>query len=387
VISKEANETPNNWQEYRLGELLKIINGRAYKQEELLDTGTPVLRIQNLNGGDRWYYSDLNLPSDKYCTTGDLLFAWSATFGPYIYNGPKAIYHYHIWKVEVSPNLDQRFAYYLLSHITNKVKAAGRGISMIHMTKAGMEEWPVSVPPLPEQKRIAAILDQADALRKARRRAIERLNDLSQSIFYEMFGDPAKSSLFPCVKISTVCRKVTDGTHQSPDWAEQGIPFVFVSNVRNQSISLNTTKFLSEKTYEELTKNTPVEVGDVLYTAVGSYGNAAVVDFEEKFLFQRHIAHLKPDKALIDSTYLSYALESPLIKRQADSAAKGIAQKTVTLSDLKDFDILLPPLDCQRLFSEKIYKSTGHLKVFKKHYIKLDALFCSLQQRAFQGEL
>ena len=85
------------WPKATLGECATLVNGRAYKQEELLESGTPVLRIQNLNGGDKWYYSDLSLPQDKYCENGDLLFAWSSSFGPYLWNGPKAIYHYHIW--------------------------------------------------------------------------------------------------------------------------------------------------------------------------------------------------------------------------------------------------------------------------------------------------
>ena len=179
---------PIGWKQTRLGDVLTLINGRAYKKAELLNQGTPVLRIQNLNGGDRWYYSDLTLSENKYCEDGDLLFAWSASFGPYIWRGPKSIYHYHIWKIELSEELDKGFAYYLLQNITEAVKAAGRGISMVHMTKSGMEDWMVSIPPLEEQKRIAGILDQADALRRLRTRALDKLNTLGQAIFTRCLG-------------------------------------------------------------------------------------------------------------------------------------------------------------------------------------------------------
>jgi len=167
-----AMNAKSSWKQYALGEILTLFNGRAYSKHEERDTGTPVLRIQNLNGGDRWFYSDLNLPEDKYCKSGDLLFAWSATFGPYIWNESKAIYHYHIWKIQCGPQLDQQFAYYLLQHITSAIKSAGRGISMLHMTKSGMEAWKVCIPPIPEQKRIAAILDQVNELRRKRRHAL-----------------------------------------------------------------------------------------------------------------------------------------------------------------------------------------------------------------------
>jgi type I restriction enzyme S subunit len=150
-----------------LGDVATFYNGRAYSQHELLAAGTPVLRIQNLNGGDRWYYSTLALEAEKYCGAGDLLYAWSATFGPYRYDGPRAIFHYHIWKVVPQAALDQSFAYYLLDRITAEVKEAAHGVAMPHMTKAGIEAWPVSLPPLGQQRRIAAKLD--DLLARSRR--------------------------------------------------------------------------------------------------------------------------------------------------------------------------------------------------------------------------
>jgi len=148
------------WPTVPFGTLATLVNGRAYAQHELLDSGSPVIRIQNLNGGDRWYYSDLDLEPAKYCDNGDLLFAWSASFGPYWWRGPKAIFHYHIWRVENGPCLDRTFAYYLLTWITASIRSAGRGLAMLHMTKSGMEEWPVSVPAIADQRRIAAWLSE-----------------------------------------------------------------------------------------------------------------------------------------------------------------------------------------------------------------------------------
>jgi type I restriction enzyme, S subunit len=122
--------TPQNWNIIQLSDCLTLVNGRAYKQKELLDNGVPVLRIQNLNEKDNWYYSNLELPEDKYCEKGDLLFAWSATFGPYIWKGAKCIYHYHIWKVKPKENLDKQFAYYLLKSISEAVKREAHGYQM-----------------------------------------------------------------------------------------------------------------------------------------------------------------------------------------------------------------------------------------------------------------
>src|SRR5271165_5854097 len=134
-VNGDLSNYSTRWQKIKFGQCATLINGRAYAQEEPLETGTPVLRMQNLNGGSNWYFSNLDLPNDKYCVKGDLLFAWSASFGPYVWNGPKAIYHYHIWKVIPRDNLDRAFAFHLLDWITQDLKASARGIAMLHLTK------------------------------------------------------------------------------------------------------------------------------------------------------------------------------------------------------------------------------------------------------------
>jgi type I restriction enzyme, S subunit len=159
-----VHSVPSGWTEVRLEAILQLINGRAYKKNELLDNGTPIIRIQNLNGGDNWFYSDLQLPVHQYCDDGDLLFAWSASFGPYIWQGVRSIYHYHIWKIHLSSAVDKQYMFYLLKQITVAVRSQSHGLAMLHMTKAKMERWPILLPPLAEQHRIVAKIDELMAL-------------------------------------------------------------------------------------------------------------------------------------------------------------------------------------------------------------------------------
>ena len=157
---------PSHWQETQLSNVVTVLNGRAYKQSELLDHGTPVLRVGNLFTSKNWYYSNLELDDDKYCDAGDLIYSWSASFGPFIWTGPKVVFHYHIWKLPLFDDeaFDKNFLYLVLQQQTAAIKAAGHGISMIHMTKQKMEALQVPVPPLPEQKRIVAKVDELMAL-------------------------------------------------------------------------------------------------------------------------------------------------------------------------------------------------------------------------------
>jgi type I restriction enzyme S subunit len=194
IPSIELNETPyelpKGWEWVRLGEIVTLWNGRAYSREELLDAGTPIIRIQNLNDGDQWYYSDLNLSPEKYCDTGDLLYAWSGTFGPYIWQGGKSIYHYHIWRVDLYCQLNKLFVFHFLKHISESVRGDAHGVMLLHMTKQGMEQLPFPLPPLAEQKRIVAKVDelfaQTRALEAKLRRAQEAIVVVNRAVLHHL---------------------------------------------------------------------------------------------------------------------------------------------------------------------------------------------------------
>ncbi len=154
------------WENVRLGDVCRLINGRAYKKPELLENGKyPVLRVGNFFTNRSWYYSDLELEADKYCDDGDLLYAWSASFGPRIWQGGKVIYHYHIWKTDMDcSRVEKEFLFYWFDWDKERIKSEqGAGTTMIHVTKGSMESRNLLLPPLPEQKRIVAILDEAFA--------------------------------------------------------------------------------------------------------------------------------------------------------------------------------------------------------------------------------
>ncbi len=174
-----------------LGDVCRFINGRAYKQPELLEAGKyPVLRVGNFFTNGNWYYSDLELEEDKYCDAGDLLYAWSASFGPKIWDGNKVIYHYHIWKVV--PNVDlilKKYLYYVLDWDTEALKAEhGTGSTMMHVGKGAIEKRLVPVPSLSKQAYIVAVLDKFDELTKSLTEGLPREIELRQQQ-YEYYRD------------------------------------------------------------------------------------------------------------------------------------------------------------------------------------------------------
>lgn len=157
-ISEEEKpfELPEGWEWVRVADLMEVINGRAYKKHEMLQTGTPLLRVGNLFTSNEWYYSDLQLDENKYINNGDLIYAWSASFGPFIWTGEKVIYHYHILKLNLFAEeySNKYFIHDFLLSITDKIKSQGNGIAMLHMTKEKMEQQIIALPPINEQQQI-----------------------------------------------------------------------------------------------------------------------------------------------------------------------------------------------------------------------------------------
>ena len=109
LVESELGEVPRGWEYKKLKDICKVLNGRAYKNTEFKEEGIPIVRIQNLTGGGKTVFSDLDLPQDKLIEKEDFIYAWSATFGPYIWRGPKSIYHYHIWKMDVDETIISRY--------------------------------------------------------------------------------------------------------------------------------------------------------------------------------------------------------------------------------------------------------------------------------------
>ena len=183
-----------DWERAKLQDVCTLYNGRAYSKDELLTAGKyPVLRVGNFFTNRHWYYSDLELDEHKYCDTGDLLYAWSASFGPRIWDGGKVIFHYHIWKVvPCADRVDKDFLKHLLEWDTEKIKAAqGTGATMMHVGKGSMDARVVPVPPLPLQRLIVAQLDaleqEVERLTELQTRKIAALDELRKSLLHQAF--------------------------------------------------------------------------------------------------------------------------------------------------------------------------------------------------------
>lgn len=248
----------------------------------------------------------------------------------------------------ILPNmlLNQRYLFYYLLSQRTKILSDCIGGAQPHISQGYVKNMDIPIMSLEEQEKIVNVLSKLMSIITKRRNEIQKLDSLIKARFVEMFGDLKKF-----MPMSELCLIITDGTHQPPQFVQEGIPFIFVSNIVEDKITYNTEKFISQETYNELIKRTPIEVGDILLSTVGSYGHPAVVKMDKKFLFQRHIAYLKPRRDIIVSDYLYGALLTPDTQKKIEKGVKGIAQKTLNLSEIKKMTIPVPDIDSQRQFA------------------------------------
>ncbi|WGO86389.1 restriction endonuclease subunit S [Lactobacillus kefiranofaciens] len=178
----------NAWEQRKLGDVAIFFNGRAFRQNELLENGKyKVLRVGNFYTNNSWYYSNLELDNKYYINKGDLIYTWSASFGPHIWNGEKVIYHYHIWKIQPSQFIDKNFLMQVLENDKNKLIANVNGSTMVHITKNDMENKKIFLPNKREQYnigKILAIIDQSISLQQQK---VKELQQTKEFLLQNMF--------------------------------------------------------------------------------------------------------------------------------------------------------------------------------------------------------
>jgi type I restriction enzyme, S subunit len=266
------------------------------------------------------------------------------------------------------------------------------GAKMPRMVMSEFWKYPVPTPSFPEQRRIAAILDQADSLRAKRREAVTELDDLSQSVFKEMFGNPvANPRGWPMVRLGDQTTKMGSGaTPAGGDAAykDSGISLIRSLNVRDGTFTCKDLAHIDDQQAAKLA-NVQVAENDVLLNITGA-SVARVCRAPRSVLPARvnqHVMIIRP-KPSLNSVFLERLLLSPDMKRHLlQLSGAGATREAITKAQAEDLQFPYPPLALQKDFASRI-QAIESLKV--RHRVQqtdLDALFASLQHRAFRGEL
>lgn len=254
------------------------------------------------------------------------------------------------------------------------------------MTTTDIRTAPILLPSLPEQRRIAAILDKADTLRAKRREVLAQLDCLAQSIFVEMFGDLFLNSKgFPVFRLGDVC-DVRDGTHDSPAFISEGYPLVTSKNLKNGCIDLCDVGYISKSDYISINKRSKVDKGDLLMPMIGTIGNPVLVREEPNFAI-KNMALIKFTEKSPSRLFVHQFLNGDCFDRLVANRNKGGTQKFLSLGEIRGLPLPIPPLSLQREFDRRIERLSDLKECQSVAMTETDVLFNSLQNQAFRGKL
>lgn len=390
------------WHKKKLGEVCELVNGRAYRKPELLSEGKyKVLRVGNFFTNENWYYSDLELEDKKYCDNGDLLYAWSASFGPRVWTGEKVIFHYHIWKVIPDfGQIDQQFLFYFLEWDKELLKLEkGAGTTMIHVSKGSMEEREILVPPLAEQQRIVAILDEAfEAITAARTNAEQNRQNaraLFESYLQSVFSQRGDGWINK--PLSELCDIKHGFAFKSEYFTNEGdytllTPgnFFETGGYRDRG---DKQKFYSG----DIPQGFLLEAGDLLVAmteqAAGLLGSPIIVPSQGKFLHNQRLGLVsgKPGIPWLNEFFF-HVFNTQAVRQAIHESASGakvrhtsptkIGAVTVALpASIEEQKAIVATLDTLTIETQRLES------LYQRKIAALDELKQSLLHQAFSGNL
>ena len=278
--------------------------------------------------------------------------------------------------------LDINYLYYIANDEDFWPK---RGMAQPFIGLGDARKVKIPLPPLAEQKRIAAILDAADALKAKRRDTLAQLDPLIQSTFHEMFINPVRNSDIPSATINTMVYKFIDYRGKSPEKSTKGIPLITAKIVKEKEVKA-PNEFIPTDSYDAWMRRGIPKPGDVIITTEAPMGEVALVP-EFKAAFAQRLLILQPNRTKVDSVYIMWALTAPFVTCQLQQRSTGSTVTGIRSSEFKKISLPLPPLPLQRRFAAIVESVEQQKTRLRAHLTELDTLFASLQHRAFNGEL
>ena len=410
---------PENWCWTNIGTCFDVTSSKRVHKSDWVESGIPFYRTRELVklSNDGYVDNELFIKQELYESIiheygkpkiGDLLVSGVGTIGvPYVVKNDLPFYFKDgnvIWFKNKRICLPRyTYFFYKSLFLINQIHSASAGTTVDTYTIINATRTKFPLPPLPEQQRIVDRIESLFAkLDEAKEKAQEIVDGFElrkSAILHKAFtGELTEKwrkennislDSWESKTLDDVCKSIYDGDHMPPPKVDEGVPFLVISNVNTGHLSFENTRFVPKEYYDRLSSTRKPQMGDVIYTIVGSYGIPVVVDIEKKFCFQRHMALLKPES--VDTYFLWYLLQTEEIYNKATDIATGTAQLTVPIKGLRNLSFLCPKYKEQkeivRVLSSILTKEQQAKTAAESVISQIDEIKKSILARAFRGEL
>lgn len=285
------------------------------------------------------------------------------------------------------PDVDTRYLYHALLGSSDKLLEQATGATVKGIKLEVLRSLEIPLPPLEEQKRIAGILDQAAELCRLRTRALEKLNTLGQAIFHEMFGDPVAHATATLADIVQPGDKINYGVVQPGDDVPDGIPLLRAGDILSPALDPENFRRVSAAV-DAKHKKSRLKGDEILVACVGSIGSVALAHGRLKGVnIARAVARVPVDGEKANRVFLASQLKSQAVQNYFQREIRLVAQPTLNIKQITEAPIFLPSLDSQEEFAHRLAQLDDSLASAGIAQLRAEALFASLQHRAFRGDL
>jgi type I restriction enzyme S subunit len=399
----------SKWPNVRLGDMCDVRDG-THDSPKYVEVGYPLLTSKNFSSGSLDFKGAKNISPEDFekinkrskVDIGDIVMPMIGTIGSpvLIKETPNfAIKNVALIKFK-SSSVSAQYIHAILSSsfLEKNLVNNSRGGTQKFVSLGDIRKLEIPVPPLEEQKRIAGILDQADSLRRKRQRALDHLNQLSQAIFHEMFGDSVNNEKkWKKEKLKNLAIKISSGSTPiggSSVYVKEGVVFLRSQNVWRNKLELDDVVYIDEATHQKM-KKTSLKNGDILITKTGrintensSLGRAAMfLGWDDSANINGHVylIRLKPEVLREFVLYIITTREYREYIRKV--CVGGIDKRQINKEHLEEFPIICPPIEKQKAFLKSLKVIEDQKTRFLEQSALAESLFSSLQNRAFKGEL
>ena len=385
-------------QTVKLGTICDIQAGGTPSRAEPVywKNGTiPWVKISDFDGGnvrtteESITQEGLDNSSAKLFPKGTILYTIFATLGEVAVLQMEAATNQAIAGLHLhDERIDAAYLYYFLISIKEKVLRLGRGVTQNNINLKILRNIDVPVTHLAEQQRIVRELQQVGALLANRRQVDEQLAELPKARFVEMFGDPVVNPMgWKVVHIKDICTVSSSKRLYQKDLTSSGIPFLKIADLvaKINGTPENPTSCLTERAYDDLRQQNAVpQANDILVTARGTLGLCYIVQPEDRFYFQDGmISWLRTSDARIEPVFLTTLFQLPIVRLQIQKVVTGSTIAYLSLEQLADFRVPLPPLPAQRRFAAFARACAAQRAACARQIAVLETLRGKLLQDAF----
>ncbi len=377
-----------DWQKIALGELVTITKGKKHVETDDV-SAFRYLQIEDLNGH---YTTKYTKETGTHVHEKDIVIVWDGANAGKVGCGFAGVIGSTLARLSFKEEkIETRFVKRYLDYQFEFIKSQRTGATIPHVSSDALKKLIVPLPAFSIQQKIAAILDKADELRQKDQQLLTKYDELLQSIFYQMFGDPVKNEKrWTKVKLETICDVGSSRRVFVEELVETGIPFYRGTEIGVLGLGENITPtlFITKEHYESLKKETGVpQIGDLLLPSICPDGRIYEVSDTTPFYFKDgRVLWIKVNKTKINSTFLKILLKQ-IFYLDYSKIASGTTFSELKIFELKKLQTPLPPFELQNKFGCIAQNLLAQKEIMRRENQASEQLFQSLLQKAFKGEL